>query len=370
MLQSADFAGSDRGFPVESVVAHFTAHSEAIVCMQFDPSGMLLLTADKRGHDFHMFRIQPHPGGPSLAAVHHLYTLHRGDTSARVQDICFSPDSRWVAVSTLRGTTHVFPVTPYGGAVGMRTHATPHVVNRMSRFHRSAGLPVEGRSNSPISQLDFPIQAGIPYRNPRIPPYPHPTVVHPLAQLRQPLLLPLSGASITQRSSAGRTRLGSSSEDTTHVALRVAACFAPPRAWLDAPNQQRDPTHKQRRPVESLFVISCHGTLIQYDLEPRHSVSIPKERVCDDTPVELKVTAHAQWTLQRQSNSCDIQAPLHASNILLCMADNHESVKGNKHDYSEDRWLSQVEIITHAGPHRRLWMGPQFTFKTYNGTSG
>jgi len=25
----------------------------------------------------------------------------------------------------------------------------------------------------------------------------------------------------------------------------------------------------------------------------------------------------------------------------------------------------QVEIITHAGPHRRLWMGPQFTFKTF-----
>lgn len=25
---------------------------------------------------------------------------------------------------------------------------------------------------------------------------------------------------------------------------------------------------------------------------------------------------------------------------------------------------SQVEIVTHTGPHRRLWMGPQFQFKT------
>ena len=24
-----------------------------------------------------------------------------------------------------------------------------------------------------------------------------------------------------------------------------------------------------------------------------------------------------------------------------------------------------MEIITHAGPHRRLWMGPQFSFKTF-----
>ena len=31
----------------------------------------------------------------------------------------------------------------------------------------------------------------------------------------------------------------------------------------------------------------------------------------------------------------------------------------------EDKWLSQVEIITHIGPHRRLWMGPQFCFKTF-----
>lgn len=26
--------------------------------------------------------------------------------------------------------------------------------------------------------------------------------------------------------------------------------------------------------------------------------------------------------------------------------------------------LFQVEIVTHTGPHRRLWMGPQFQFKT------
>jgi hypothetical protein len=107
----------------DPIVAHFMAHTEAVIAMSFDPSGMLLLTADRRGHDFNVFRIQPHPGGSVLAAVHHLYVLHRGDTSAKVQDISFSFDSRWVAVSTLRGTTHVFPVTPYGGQCGVRTHS-------------------------------------------------------------------------------------------------------------------------------------------------------------------------------------------------------------------------------------------------------
>lgn len=107
----------------DPIIAHFLAHTEAVTSMSFDPSGMLLLTADRRGHDFNVFRIQPHPSGSVLAAVHHLYVLHRGDTSAKVQDISFSFDSRWVAVSSLRGTTHVFPITPYGGQPGYRTHS-------------------------------------------------------------------------------------------------------------------------------------------------------------------------------------------------------------------------------------------------------
>ncbi len=54
----------------------------------------MLVTADKPGHCFHVFRIVAHPLGSSCAAVHHLYTLYRGDTPGSVQDIAFSPDSR------------------------------------------------------------------------------------------------------------------------------------------------------------------------------------------------------------------------------------------------------------------------------------
>lgn len=107
--------------------------------------------------------------------------------------MCFSPDSRWVTVSTLRGTTHVFPITPYGGIVGVRTHATPHVVNRISRFHRSAGLMAEGRSHSPVLGVEAPLISSLPFSNPRLPPYPHPTVVNALAQIRQPVIVQNSG---------------------------------------------------------------------------------------------------------------------------------------------------------------------------------
>ncbi|CAH1958847.1 unnamed protein product [Acanthoscelides obtectus] len=345
----------------DPIIAHFTATTEAIVYLKFDSSGMLLFAADKRGHDFHVFRIQSHPAGPILAAVHHLYVLHRGDTSARVQDVCFSPDSRWVVVSTMRGTSHVFPITTYGGNVGVRTHCSPHVVNKMSRFHRSAGLTADGRSNSPVSCFEAPSTSHYPYPNPRFPSYPHPTVINPLAQIRQPLFV--QNVVNVQQRPQGRQRLSSSSEE--NIALKVASCFAPPRAWID--NQPRETTmNKPARPMQSLFIISSHGMLIQYDLEPHQASNVPKEKVCSETPIELTVCAKAQWVLQRFPGSVDQPLPISPEYFNYFSRD-VSSTKKNRPDV--DEWLSQVEIVTHAGPHRRLWMGPQFTFKTYT-TSG
>lgn len=91
----------------------------------------------------------------------------------------------------------------------------------------------------------------------------------------------------------------------------------------------------------------------------------------DDTPIELYVEAKAQWNLLRKDNSIEIQAPLSRDNWLL---KNRLEVKTASTDtdagVDDDHWLSQVEIITSSGPHRRLWMGPQFIFKTYNTPSG
>ena len=52
----------------------------------------------------------------------------------QVQDLVFSRDARWVCASTTNGTTHVFPVTPYGGPITARTHTCPKLVNKHSRY--------------------------------------------------------------------------------------------------------------------------------------------------------------------------------------------------------------------------------------------
>jgi breast carcinoma-amplified sequence 3 len=103
---------------------------------------------------------------------------------------------------------------------------------------------------------------------------------------------------------------------------------------------------------------------------------IPKEKVCDESPIELEVEAKAQWILGSRSNSqVELSPPLPYDNWLIKdrVIDNNLNLDASQMERQSDRderWLSQVEIVTHAGPHRRLWMGPQFIFKTYNTPSG
>uniref|UniRef100_A0A8C2Z9Z7 BCAS3 microtubule associated cell migration factor n=1 Tax=Cyclopterus lumpus TaxID=8103 RepID=A0A8C2Z9Z7_CYCLU len=388
----------------EGVVAHFPAHDKPISCMQFNPSGMLLVTADTQGHDFHVFQILTHPWASSQSAVHHLYTLHRGETEAKVQDMCFSQDSRWVAVSTLRGTTHVFPLNPYGGAPCARTHMSPRVVNRMSRFQKSAGLeeieqelnrvatPIPGLSSSPSgSPMHAKLSSQDSYNNftnnnmgnPRLSPLPSLTVLLPLAQIKQPMTL----GTITKRSGKAKPPPQISPSKSSGGEFCVAAIFASSRSWfITNPTMKREKDQARQSVVESLYILSCYGNLVEHVLEPRPISTAQK--ISDDTPLELSTCPRACWTLARTPQWNELQPPFNANHPLVLASDlvqyyqyllaamppgspgpitRHESSDSLASDHSgqeDEEWLSQVEIVTHTGPHRRLWMGPQFQFKT------
>lgn len=55
---------------------------------------------------------------------------------------------------------------------------------------------------------------------------------------------------------------------TEDSVLRVAACFGAPRA-VPLGHSPHLPS-RTRRSVDSLYVIASNGSLIQYDLEPKH----------------------------------------------------------------------------------------------------
>ncbi|KAK3041419.1 hypothetical protein RJ639_000396, partial [Escallonia herrerae] len=109
-------------------LSQFKAHTSPISALCFDPSGTLLVTASVNGNNMNVFRIMPsiHSGSGNQSSdwssSHvHLYKLHRGMTSAIIQDICFSHISQWVAIVSSKGTCHIFFLFPFGGHAGLQT---------------------------------------------------------------------------------------------------------------------------------------------------------------------------------------------------------------------------------------------------------
>uniref|UniRef100_A0A1J3J618 Autophagy-related protein 18g n=1 Tax=Noccaea caerulescens TaxID=107243 RepID=A0A1J3J618_NOCCA len=109
-----------------AVVSQFKAHTSPISALCFDPSGTLLVTASVCGNNINVFQIMPSrshsaPGDISYeweSSHVHLFKLHRGITSAIVQDICFSHHSQWVAIISSKGTCHIFVLNPSASDVG------------------------------------------------------------------------------------------------------------------------------------------------------------------------------------------------------------------------------------------------------------
>ena len=55
--------------------------------------------------------------------------------------------------------------------------------------------------------------------------------------------------------------------------------------------------------------------------------------------------------------------------VMLCTAEEEMSKSRSAAPASDRDWLSQVEILTYAPPSRRLWMGPQFSFKAFSSST-
>ncbi|XP_061350527.1 autophagy-related protein 18f-like isoform X2 [Gastrolobium bilobum] len=114
-----------RDISSKNVVAQFRAHKSHISALCFDHSGTILVTASVQGHNINVFKIMP--GYESLSESDarpyaHLYRLQRGFTNAVIQDISFSVDSKWIMISSSRGTSHLFAINPQGGPVNIQSY--------------------------------------------------------------------------------------------------------------------------------------------------------------------------------------------------------------------------------------------------------
>ncbi|KAI3456999.1 hypothetical protein Pfo_013662 [Paulownia fortunei] len=82
-----------------TVIAQFR-HIKVPFVVVLDPSGTLLVTASVQGLNINVFRVMPRLSGGSSGAA---------------PDIVFSSDSQWIMISSSRGTSHLFAVSPGRG---------------------------------------------------------------------------------------------------------------------------------------------------------------------------------------------------------------------------------------------------------------
>lgn len=90
--------------------------------------------------------------------------------------------------------------------------------------------------------------------NSRLPPYPHPTTIQPLAQLKQVITFPLAGGATPK--SPGKEKTYKRNSLSSEI-MCVSTVFAPPRAWLvGSPSLTRD---KRGKPfhINEFFYFEC-----------------------------------------------------------------------------------------------------------------
>eukprot|EP01090_Pellita_catalonica_P011948 TRINITY_DN2489_c0_g1_i4.p1 TRINITY_DN2489_c0_g1~~TRINITY_DN2489_c0_g1_i4.p1 ORF type:complete len:682 (-),score=115.11 TRINITY_DN2489_c0_g1_i4:4-2049(-) len=106
-------------------IAHFRAQNNVISALAFDPSGSLLITADVDGYECNVFQLCP---GTEHQIVH-LYKLVRGyATAATITGIAVSKNSKWVSISSHRGTCHIFAINREGGRATVYSHIPSHPI--------------------------------------------------------------------------------------------------------------------------------------------------------------------------------------------------------------------------------------------------
>ncbi|KAL3516168.1 hypothetical protein ACH5RR_023070 [Cinchona calisaya] len=231
-----------KDFASQTVISQFKAHTSPISALCFDPSGTLLVTASIHGNNINIFRILPSKtqtglGGDNYdwSSSHvHLYKLHRGLTSAVIQDICFSHYSQWVAIVSSRGTCHIFVLSPFGGETGLQLQSSH----------------IDGPTLSPVLSMPWWSTSFLINQQAPLPP-PAPLTLSVICRIKSGNWL--NAVSNAASSAAGKVSVPSGV---------VSAVFH------SSVHQYMQTISPHGKALEHLLVYSPSGHLVQYELKP------------------------------------------------------------------------------------------------------
>lgn len=417
-----------RDLQTQTVIASFKSHNRPVGRMCFDPTGSLLVVCSLDGQAVHVHKILPQRSSLGSKPSHRLlYRLSRGITRAVIRDISFSEDLRWLAVTSARGTTHMFAICPAGGTPSTLTHRTVNQTAGGSAFAGtffstgpSSSLPSSVSSGNGESRVEgWRIRERFASFSSSL------TNGSPPSILPSPLSSSLGSSTSTLMSTVSTATnatttvspvfpaftdlsRGSASNPTPHAPIKLAALvrirqnvsslstlLSESRVQVESENASQDSSSvisgstvsgqdeiESRIPAcacasfhgNSLYLLSGAGLLQQYKLIP-----LPNEK--DHRGLELKAVASSTWDICRRDHWRTFTKPSalkpksasfsswgaswsHAASSMQGSQPNEDAEK--QAERQRLLWLSNVEIYTHASPITHIWAAPQFQFATYD----
>jgi hypothetical protein len=306
-------------------------------------------------------------------------------------------------VSTNHGTTHLFAISPYGGPISMRTHGDK-LVNKESRFERTAGLTSDHvtrniNHHAPVKpgQAVFG-SSGYYKEHPSISHSPlFKTVINPRLNLNTVPIALYSVAKIRVRVFSAES-LSAWASDNTPVSISSSKS----NARTNGQNFVTESTHRLSAAFTShindslqiegpiLCIMNADGVLTSYQIKTKHerhnssssnssmnfgdilssspnssNPALSSKLNVHESPISVRTNPTSQWFLHRSRNAASVEPPLSKQNALIVYSNRKTKKQLNCNKQIPDYWLQHVEVEIYSGPHRRLWMGPQFTFGHY-----
>lgn len=325
--QPTEYAGTVivRDLQSDCLVHHFKAHQDPVAIIRFDPSGLLLATAAVDGHNINVFQVdtshlQDRSKQRVARAPKHLYKLVRGMTSAIIDDLNFSPDTRWISVTTRSRTAHLYAINGDGRHATVETHVPSPSID--------AAWPLYPSSASYEASNDTPI------------------TLFAVQRIKQREHLP---ASVMARTL--------SSNKASSMSALASSCtrFAIPG----------NTTTFSQFPAATggIFMVTGEGAgvvMATYQLSP----------FCKEDPDTLAQTlfldVDCQGTMdicRRRSwreQECNAQR---LSSWTKAAAENAKSLEGE--DGAMPEWVSNVEIYTHERSEDAVWGSNRIRFKSF-----
>ncbi|KAI8089343.1 uncharacterized protein BX664DRAFT_263994 [Halteromyces radiatus] len=408
-----------------STVAHFKPHMHPVAILAFNAAGNLLMSISKQGHTFHIFSL--YPTDKHLGNAAHLYNLSRGYTDAQVEDCQFSIDSTWCAVTTARGTTHMYTINPYGGKPEINSHVNgkinnladlPFTVKRTSNVTSlGPAVRVKQRRPMPADPIadDLDTNTNIASNNSLYPQslQPHSTSINQSSDhdgvtrlLQQPTASSSPSHSVSPSTSTATTSLASIRNQASTIVSQVSSYLPSTQragnvggdwtsSWAkDKTNENRmfgfdeEESSLDNDDLATKMTNDNTGYQDVYSFHPQgiltlHRLWITKNmvrkkvhgRTVGKWDLSVKEEDIAEWQIARNQDWAP-QVGGDDDNMSEDIIDRRQSQQQHQQRHI-NQWLSHAEIMTYPTyPSNRasnnnnshespLWTNPQFSFQVY-----